>query len=149
MIRQSTAQQRQRGTAAVEFAIVALLFFTLLIGIMEVGRLLWTWNAAVEATRLGARLAVVCSKDDPNIIARMRVMLPALGNEHITINYLNPPDAPNSCTSANCKSVQVRLAGYTHDPVIPLIPLSIPIPAFQTTLPRESMDSTGNPACAL
>jgi hypothetical protein len=131
----------------VEFAIVSVLFFTLLLGVMEMGRLLWTWNAAVEATRLGARLAVVCSKDDVDIVARMRTMLPALQPGHIQIDYLNPPDAANSCTSANCKSVRVRLSGYTHVPIIPFLPMSLTIPAFQTTLPRESMESAGNPVC--
>lgn len=141
------SRRHQRGTTAVEFAIVALLFFTLLIGIMEMGRLLWTWNAAVEATRLGARLAVVCDKDAvAHIKTRMQVMLPALESGHITISYLDPGNPPDTCTSATCKSVQVRLAGYTHVPIIPLIPISIPIPPFQTTLPRESMDST-NPEC--
>ena len=45
---------------------------------MEMGRLLWTWNAAVEATRFGARLAVVCDIDDTIIKARMIGRLPAL-----------------------------------------------------------------------
>jgi Flp pilus assembly protein TadG len=45
----------QQGLAAVEFALVALLLFTLLFGVIEMGRLLWTWNAAVVATRLSGR----------------------------------------------------------------------------------------------
>ena len=53
--------------AAVEFALVAALFFTLLIGIMEMGRVLFYWNSAAEATRLGARLAVVCDLNDTTI----------------------------------------------------------------------------------
>lgn len=135
----------QRGVAAVEFALIAALFFTLLIGIMEMGRLLWTWNAAVEATRLGARLAVVCDKNDPVIIARMRAMLPSYATATITIDYLDPPNA--SCDVSTCKSVRVRLSAYTHQTIIPLLPLAVPLPAFQTTLPRESMSSSGNPVC--
>lgn len=137
----------QRGVAAVEFAVVASLFFTILIGIAEMGRLLWTWNAAVEATRRGARLAVVCSLDDSHIKTRMREMLPALSDANISIAYLNPPDAPNTCTTANCKAVSVSLTGYTHQTIIPFVPLSVPLPPFQTTLPREYMESSGNPVC--
>jgi Flp pilus assembly protein TadG len=140
--------KRQSGVAAVEFAVVAALFFTLLIGIMEMGRLLWTWNAAVEATRLGARLAVVCTMNDGAIASRMRQMLPALTTTNIDIDYLNPPFAENTCTIDNCKAVRVRLTGYTHVAVIPFVPLSLPIPTFQTTLPREAMSSTGNPVCS-
>jgi len=142
-----TGHRQQRGVAAVEFALVAAVFFTILLGAMEMSRLLWTWNAAGEATRLGARLAVVCDMNDPSIVTRMQQMLPALQPANVTIAYLNPPNAPNTCTAATCKSVRVTLAGYTHVPIIPFVPLSIPIPPFQTTLPKEFMQSTGNPVC--
>ena len=144
--RQSRAR-RQAGVAAVEFALVAALFFTILLGAIEMGRLLWTWNAAGEATRLGARLAIVCDINDPIIKSRMRQMLPALQPANVTIDYLDPGNAPNTCSAATCKSVRVTLAGYTHVPIIPLVPLSIPIPPFQTTLPKEFMQSAGNPVC--
>ena len=134
--------RRQAGVAAVEFALVAALFFTILLGAIEMGRLLWTWNAAGEATRLGARLAIVCDINDPIIKSRMRQMLPALQDGNVTIDYLDP-----GCTAATCKSVRVTLAGYTHVPIIPFVPLSIPIPPFQTTLPKEFMQSAGNPVC--
>lgn len=140
--------QGQRGVAAVEFAVVASVFFTLLIGIAEMGRMLWTWNAAAEATRLGARIAVVCPLNDAAIKTRMREMLPALSNGNISIDYLNPPNAPNTCTVANCKGVSVSLAGYTHQTIIPFVPLSVTLPPFQTTLPREYMESSGNPVCS-
>ena len=38
---------------------------------LEMGRMLWIWNAAVEATRLGARMAVVCDIGDADIKTRM------------------------------------------------------------------------------
>ena len=136
--------RRQRGAAAVEFAIVTVLvFFALLLGAMEMARLLWTWNAAGEATRLGARLAVVCSiADAASIKTRMRAMLPALADGNVTINYL-----PGGCDEQTCQSVRVTLAGYTHVPIIPFVPLSIAIPPFQTTLPKEFMQSAGNSVC--
>jgi len=126
----------------VEFALVAALFFAIVLGAMEMARLLWTWNAAGEATRLGARLAVVCDINDPTIIARMREMLPYLQPANVTIAYV-----PNGCNPLTCQSVRVTLAGYTHVPIIPFVPLSLPIPSFQTTLPKEFMQSTGNPIC--
>lgn len=139
--------RRQAGVAAVEFALVAALFFMLLLGAIEMSRLLWTWNAAGEATRLGARLAIVCDINDPSIKTRMRQMLPALQPANVTIDYLNPGNPPNTCSAATCQSVRVTLAGYTHVPIIPFVPLSIPIPPFQTTLPKEFMQSAGNPVC--
>lgn len=52
--------KHQKGTTAVEFAIVVALFLTVLLGILDFGRILFTWNAVGEATRWGARQAVVC-----------------------------------------------------------------------------------------
>jgi len=137
----------QRGVAAVEFALIASVFFTVLFGVMEMGRLLWTWNAAVEATRFGTRLAVVCDLNDTIIKTRMIGRLPSLTNSNITVTYLNPPNAANTCDSATCKAVRVSLTGYTHTTIIPLVPLSLTLPPFSTTLRKEFMQSGANEVC--
>lgn len=133
---------RQRGVAAVEFALVALFFFTLLIGIMEFGRWLFTLNAANEATRWGARLAVVCDMNDSQIKSRMRRISGGLTNSQINISY-----SPVACDTSACL-VTVQLSGVTFTPVIPLFGVAVPVPSFATTLPRELMSSAGNPVCA-
>jgi Flp pilus assembly protein TadG len=51
----------ERGAAAVEFAIVATLFFMLVFGIIDFGFAFHSWNNAVNAAREGARLAAVDS----------------------------------------------------------------------------------------
>lgn len=137
----------QRGVAAVEFAIISSLLFTMLLGVVEMGRLFWTWNAAVEATRYGARLAVVCDLNDSHIKSRMVGRLPSLGNSNIVVTYLNPPAADNTCTTANCKAVKVSLTGYTHNTILPFVPLSLTLPPFSTTLRKEFMSSTANEVC--
>lgn len=138
--------RNQRGATAVEFAIVAALLCTVLVGIMEFGRLLFYWNTAAEATRLGARMAVVCSKDDSDIKLKMREMLTFLADDQISVQY-----EPAGCTIDNCLSVTVGIApGVSVFTVIPFVPLTLSLPAFSTTLPRESMDSAAgaNPVCA-
>jgi Flp pilus assembly protein TadG len=137
----------QRGLAAVEFAMVASLLFTLLFGVIEMGRLLWTWNAAVEATRHGARLAAVCDQNASRIKAAMVERLPALSASQIVITYLNPPAADNTCTATDCKAVRVSLRDATHQTLIPLVPLNLALPAFATTQRKESMNSTANEVC--
>lgn len=47
------------GSAAVETAIVAPFLFTAVLGMFDLGVYLFRWNEAVEATRVGARLAAV------------------------------------------------------------------------------------------
>jgi hypothetical protein len=49
----------QRGTATVEFTIVALLFLLLTFGLVEFGNMFWQYNSAAKAAHLGARLAAV------------------------------------------------------------------------------------------
>jgi TadE-like protein len=55
----SSAPRSQRGTAAVEFALIAVVFFMVLLGIMEFGRMMYVWNTAQEVTRRAAREAAV------------------------------------------------------------------------------------------
>lgn len=136
----------QRGAAAVEFALVAGLFFTLLLGIMEMGRLLFYWNTVTEVTRLGARLAVVCDINDADIEKRMAKLLPQVKG-HVSISY-----EPVSCTVNTCEQVTVAVSSGVAVPTyIPYVPLSLRLPGFQTTLPRESLQSTfngtANPVC--
>ena len=138
------SSQTQRGVTAVEFALVASVFFMLLIGIMEMGRLLFYWNTSVEVARLGARMAVVCDKDDAEIKARMMALFPTLTVADISLDY-----QPAGCTAATCELVTVSIVPGKQIPTfIPFVPLNLTLPGFNTTLTRESMDSGGgNPVC--
>lgn len=49
----------RRASSAAEFALVLPLLLILMFGIIDVGRLLWTWNQAEKATHLGVRYAIV------------------------------------------------------------------------------------------
>jgi hypothetical protein len=50
-------RSRQKGTAAVEFALLAAIFFTLVFGIIEVARLMYMYNTLQEVTRRAAAAA--------------------------------------------------------------------------------------------
>src|SRR5438132_4701215 len=49
----------QRGAATVEFALLAIVFFLVMLGTMDFGRLMYIWTTAQEVTRHAAREAVV------------------------------------------------------------------------------------------
>jgi Flp pilus assembly protein TadG len=66
-----TRAHREDGAAAVEFAIVATLFFMLVFAIIDFGFGFHTWNATANAAREGARRAAV-SPDVGEIEARVR-----------------------------------------------------------------------------
>ncbi|MCO4891719.1 pilus assembly protein [Cupriavidus sp. WGtm5] len=140
----------QRGATMVEFGLIAGVFFTLLIGIAEFSRVLFYWNTAAEATRLGARMAVVCDAGDAVIKTRMRQMLPLLQNSNISLAY-EPVgcDSDAATARASCQSVSVNVTGVTVNTVIPLVPLSLGMPPFTTTMTRESLrTATGGTVCS-
>lgn len=138
----SAHQASQRGVAAVEFALVAVILFTVLFGIMEFGRVLFMMNTTTEATRLGARLAVVCDKDDSAITTRMTSLAGFLNPGNINVTY-----SPGGCDANTCSYVTVSVTDLTVQSLVPLIPINFNMPAFSTTLPRESMSSLNNPVC--
>ena len=57
----------RRGAAAIETAIVAPFLFTGIIGVFDLGVYLFRWNQAVEAARVGARLAAVSDPVAPEL----------------------------------------------------------------------------------
>jgi hypothetical protein len=59
--------RNHRGAAMVEFAIIAWVFFLVLFGVIEFGRLLFTYNGLTEIARRGARVAAVCRPNHPAI----------------------------------------------------------------------------------
>ena len=145
------SRARQRGAAAVEFGLICMVFLTLLIGIMEMGRLLFYWNSAAEATRWGARLAVVCDLNDSIIKEKMRAMLPLLNTADISVSYSPSTCAADAATArATCESVTVQInPTVVVNTLTPMLTASLTLPPFVTTLPRESMDSAidVNPVC--
>lgn len=87
---------RQQGAAAVEFAIVCLLFFTILFAILEFGRMMYVYNTMQEVTRRGARAAVVRWVDEGAAIKSIALFggaaIPAgpeVTTANIKIEYLN------------------------------------------------------------
>jgi len=138
---------RQTGAATVEFALVASVggLFVVLIAALELGRVMFYMNTANEATRLGARIAVVCDANDATIKNRMHTLLPLLQPTDINVTYL-PVGCAASAEEArkSCESVTVAIRPNLNiDTVIPILPVSISLPAFSTTLSREAMDSSG------
>lgn len=134
--------RRERGMAAVEFALVAVLFFSLLLGILEFGRVLYTWNAVAEATRWGARQAVVCGRGSSSVLSRMQQILPTLTSNNVTVNWYDSNGISASCDSTSCTGVSVSVAGLSISPVSPASWVgfnNLAVPGFLTYLPREIM----------
>jgi Flp pilus assembly protein TadG len=130
----------QRGATAIEFALVILIFFTFFLGILDFSRLLFTWNAANEAARAGARYAVVCGTtggDNAPVLARMQALLPDITTIDVTWS-------PSSCDPTTCVGVTVSVTGLDFKWISPIAGLAAPLapialPTFKTYLTREVM----------
>ena len=68
MRRRQTTHQPERGQALVEFALVSIVFFIFLFGMIDAGRAVWNYNTLAQATREGTRYAIVHGSDstDPS-----------------------------------------------------------------------------------
>jgi hypothetical protein len=130
--------RHQQGSTVVEFALVLLLFLIFTLSLMDFARLLYMWNGATEATRAGARYAVVCV--DPNgstgkLLNRMQDLLPQVSAYSLTWD-------PAGCSASTCLGVTVTITDISFKWLAP-IPSSvkptlvIPATAFTTYLPRE------------
>ena len=73
-------KNRTHGATTIEFALGLLFFLMLVLGIVDFARMLFTWSAANEATRAGARYAVVCDDTGQQalVLARMQTLLPQI-----------------------------------------------------------------------
>jgi hypothetical protein len=128
----------EAGTSVVEFALALLIFSMFLLGLLDFARMLYTWNAATEATRAGTRFAVVCDdqSNDAAVLAKMQALLPQISA--ITVSW-----DPAGCNPATCEGVSVQVTGLNFQWLSPLpgplMQAVIPMPGFSTYLPREMM----------
>src|SRR5574340_828027 len=96
---------RERGVAAVEFALVAIVFFPLLLGILDLGRMLYVWNTVQEVTRRAARAATVTDFSDTD--AMEAVVRDAIFQAGISGSASLPGGPEVRCNSLADCSVQV------------------------------------------
>ncbi|WP_256081697.1 TadE/TadG family type IV pilus assembly protein [Massilia sp. YIM B04103] len=163
-IRRPVALQRQRGAAAVEFGLLCLIFLTIVLGILELGRMLYLYNTMQEVSRRGAREAVIRWVDQGTAIKTEALFggssVPAgaeITASNIYIRYLNaagnevatlpssPGDNMSACsditrTDQCIYSVSVSLENVTYVPMVKLFTfLNIALPMAKVTMHAESL----------
>lgn len=144
----------ERGNTIIEFAIVATVFFMMLVGIAAAGHLFYTHNALVEATRRGARYAVLqckpaqtgCPNSD-TATTRIKNMVvygtdsPAAGatslisglqTSNVTVEY-----STGTGFGVAAGTVSVSIDSYSYPFVLPAVTTSIAMPPYRTTLSGE------------
>lgn len=142
-------KEKQTGATAVEFALVLIIFLTFFLGIVDFARMLWTWNAANEATRWGARVSVVCDKAATAVLTDMKKFLPQLAAANVQIDWYDTSGAISAtCGHTNCAGVSVSITNLNYQWISPIAGVAalapIPMPGFSTYLPREIMGQDPN-----
>lgn len=152
--------EREEGTTMAEFAIIAAVFFMIIFGIIEFGRLLYTHNALTDAARRGARYAVLHHETDIACVKAVAVYGetnvdqstctgtgPALINGLTTANIVvtyegadedNNPNTPPTAYGMNLGTATVSIQNYNFNLSIPFARRTITMPAYTTTLTSES-----------
>lgn len=150
-----------------EFAIVAGFFFTLILGIIEFSRLLYTHNALADASRRGARYAALHEQDDP-CVAYIVVygethvnktvaegtpttctptgppLINGLTTTNVAVSWAGADEDANPATPAttgygqNLGSATVSIQNYDFTLSIPFFRQTLRMPAYRTTLMAES-----------
>jgi len=147
-VKTPTVKTKQSGATVVEFALVLIFFLTVFLGIMDFARMLWTWNAANEATRWGARVSVVCDKGATAVLTDMKKFLPQLVAANVQINWYDAAgNISATCDHTNCAGVNVTITGLNYQWISPIgfaNHAAIPMPGFSTYLPREIMGQDPN-----
>jgi Flp pilus assembly protein TadG len=148
-------KKNETGNTIIEFAIVATVFFMMLVGIVAAGNLFYTHNALVEATRRGARYGVLqcrpaqagCTNSGTTVdrIKKMVVFgtdTPATGAtsliSNLTVDDVNVDfsTTPSFGLAVGTVSVSIKDT-YKFPFVLPAVTTVITMPPYRTTLSGE------------
>ena len=75
----------RRGATTVEFAVTSLVFFTLVLGIVEIGRALMVQHVLTDAARHGCRVGVLDGKATSDVSTAATAVLNAGGAGSATV----------------------------------------------------------------
>ena len=145
----------QRGTTTVEFAIIGAVALLVMLGVMEMARMMFVVNALGESTRRGARMAAVCPVNDPQIAqtaifnaagGTASPLIRGLTTANIQLEYLTDlgtpipiAGVPTQAVFATIKYVRVQVINFNHDFILPIPIGPFAMPALPVTLPSESL----------
>ncbi len=136
---------REDGAAAVEFAIVATLFFMLVFGIIDFGFAFHSWNNAANAAREGARKAAVDRGHRAIIQARTIAAASTLDPTKLTVHGAVQPRRRRRSPRARAAP---QLAGGRHRPrrrELPynmITPIGSFVPGLGTTMMLHSQSES-------
>lgn len=103
----SEGMRERRGAAAVEFAIIAPLFFLVVMGIIEFGRMAMVQQVITNAAREGARVGVVDDSTTSGVKKKVDNYLASAGIKGASVSV--SPDPPSSAKYGESVTVTVAI----------------------------------------
>lgn len=127
-----------QGTTLVEFSFVAFMLIIVILGVVEMGRMVLVYTTIANSARAGARYAIVHGGDltsgasgagnDANVKTVVKNFagagLMSLSDSNITVTY-----APSNLAGS---TVTVKVV-YTYDPLIPFFNTLLNVPLGSTS----------------
>lgn len=134
-IKRSKSSQR-RGAAVVEFALIAplMLFFTF--GMIEISRMMMVKNAATQATREGARAAVLPYASNQAVLERVQQELGLVSVDSAVIET-EPANVATAPPGSNI-SVRVRINPDSVSWVPSFVSFTVPEIVAESTMRKEA-----------
>lgn len=174
MIRGRKSSKEESGSTIAEFAIVSGVFFMMIFGIIEFGRLLYTHNALTDAARRGARYAVLhpenetctknvviygernnqigppptCTPIGPPLVYGLDRPTVDIDIHYEGVDLDNLPGDPTPIDTnfgMNLGTATVSIRNYTFSLSIPFARDSLTLPHYTTTLMAESAGTEPDP----
>jgi Flp pilus assembly protein TadG len=142
MTNESVKKRRQeRGATLLEFAIGATVFLTVMFGVIEFGRCLWTHNALSDAARRGARYAVNHPSTDASAVKNVAVYGDPAGGTKPLVDNLAPSNVVVQYSNFGLGegTVSVSITNYQFQFNVPLVGKTITMPGYSTTLTGENI----------
>jgi Flp pilus assembly protein TadG len=119
--------QAEEGSSMVEFALVAVMFILVLLGVVEMGRMVLVYTTLAESARAGARYAIVNGSDQtvspsgpgtPCTCTQIKTIVKDFASAgaldtsglNITVSYPDGTNIPGSRVTVN--------VAYTYDPLV-------------------------------
>jgi len=161
------------GSTMAEMTIIAGVFFMMVIGIIEFGRLLYTHNALTDATRRGARYAIVHPGNAPCVASVVvygetnidptsngcpgtgPALISGLTTANVKVHWEgadldNDPTTPPTGFGMNIGSATVSIGAEDATPYqftlgIPFFRQTLTMPKYSTTMTAESAGTEPSP----
>jgi Flp pilus assembly protein TadG len=95
---------RRRGVAATEFAIVAPVFFLMVIGFIEFGRAMMVQQVLINASRVGARQATTAGATTAQVQAAVKAYTSSVTVNGVVVTVSPEPSTAAAGTTITCNA---------------------------------------------